>query len=94
MQNLPGRYADPGVLVERGSNSNDSSSSVIIGSSDWASAWARDAHGNPMYAVVPGGERQRELSLRAGINLVMYALTGNYKTDQVHLPSIVERLVN
>ncbi len=94
LQNLPGRYADPGVLVERGSNSNDSSSSVIIGSSDWASAWARDANGNPMYAVVPGGERQRELSLRAGVNMVMYALTGNYKTDQVHLPSIVERLVN
>ncbi|MGE3474535.1 MAG: DUF4159 domain-containing protein [Rhodospirillaceae bacterium] len=94
LQSLPGRYADPGVLVERGSNGNDSGSSVIIGSSDWASAWARDGNGNPMYAVVPGGERQRELALRAGVNMVMYALTGNYKTDQVHLPSIMERLVN
>jgi hypothetical protein len=94
LQNLPGRYADPGVLVERGSNSNDGASSVIIGGADWASAWARDANGLPMYAVVPGGERQRELSLRAGVNMVMYALTGNYKTDQVHLPSIMERLTN
>lgn len=94
LQNLPGRYADPGVLVERGSNTNDDASSVIIGGSDWASAWARDANGLPMYAVVPGGERQRELALRAGVNMVMYALTGNYKTDQVHLPSIMERLTN
>ncbi len=94
LQNLPGRYADPGVLVERGSNSNDGASSVIVGGADWASAWARDANGLPMYAVVPGGERQRELSLRAGVNMVMYALTGNYKTDQVHLPSIMERLTN
>lgn len=94
LQNLPGRYADPGVLVERGSNTNDDASSVIIGGSDWASAWARDANGLPMYAVVPGGERQREMALRAGVNMVMYALTGNYKTDQVHLPSIMERLTN
>ena len=27
-----------------------------------------------------------------GVNLVMYALTGNYKEDQVHVPSILERL--
>lgn len=94
LQNLPGRYADTGVLVERGSDSNDGGSSVIVGGSDWASAWARDANGLPMYAVVPGGERQRELALRAGVNMVMYALTGNYKTDQVHLPSIIERLTN
>lgn len=94
LQALPGRYADPGVLVERGNDGNDGASSVIIGSSDWASAWARDANGLPMYAAVPGGERQRELALRAGVNMVMYALTGNYKTDQVHLPSIMERLTN
>lgn len=94
LQNLPGRYADAGVLVERGSNTNDGASSVIVGGSDWASAWARNTNGLPMYAVVPGGERQRELALRAGVNMVMYALTGNYKTDQVHLPSIVERLTN
>jgi hypothetical protein len=42
--------------------------------------------------IVPGGERQRELAVRFGINLVMYALTGNYKTDQVHVPALLERL--
>ena len=38
------------------------------------------------------GERQREVAYRFGVNLVMYALTGNYKADQVHVPFILERL--
>jgi len=42
--------------------------------------------------VVPGGELQREMALRFGVNLVMYTLTGNYKADQVHVPAILERL--
>jgi hypothetical protein len=41
---------------------------------------------------VPGGNRQRELALRAGINIVMYTLTGNYKADQVHVRDLLERL--
>ena len=45
-----------------------------------------------MYPVVPGGAMQREQAFRFGINLVMYALTGNYKSDQVHVPAILERL--
>jgi hypothetical protein len=45
-----------------------------------------------MAAVVPGGERQREMAYRFGVNWVMYALTGNYKTDQVHVPAIIDRL--
>ena len=39
-----------------------------------------------------GGELQREMAYRFGVNWVMYALTGNYKTDQVHVPAIIERL--
>ena len=34
-------------------------------------------------AVVPGGEQQREAAYRFGINLVMYALTGNYKAESL-----------
>ena len=56
------------------------------------SAWAVDADGRPLAAVVPGGARQREMAYRFGINLVMYAFTGNYKADQVHIPAILERL--
>ena len=54
---------------------------------------ARDIFkGRPLVDVVPGGERQRELAIRFGINLVMYAFTGNYKTDQVHVPALLQRL--
>ncbi|HXW23028.1 MAG TPA: DUF4159 domain-containing protein, partial [Rhodomicrobium sp.] len=55
-------------------------------------AWALDDNDQPMFATVPGGEDQREMSYRVGINIVMYALTGNYKSDQVHVPAILERL--
>ena len=65
---------------------------VIVGSNDYAAAWARDREGRALYAVVPGGERQREMAERFGVNLVMYALTGNYKADQVHVPALLERL--
>jgi hypothetical protein len=67
-------------------------SPVVVGNGDWAGAWAVDAAGRPLYAVTPGGESQREVAYRFGVNLVMYALTGNYKADQVHLPAIMERL--
>jgi hypothetical protein len=89
---LPGRYVNGTLYVERGSTANDGVSSVIIGGHDWAAAWARDASGSPLYPVVPGGEQQRESAYRAGVNMVMYALTGNYKADQVHLPAIMQRL--
>jgi hypothetical protein len=41
---------------------------------------------------VEGGDRQREMAYRFGVNIAMYALTGNYKADQVHVPEILERL--
>ena len=70
----------------------DGVSPVIIGGNDWAAAWARDASGRPLTEPVPGGNSQREMAMRFGINLVMYALTGNYKTDQIHAPALLERL--
>ena len=71
---------------------NDGVSSVIIGSNDYAAAWAIDINGRPMFPIVTGGPHQRELAFRFGVNLVMYALTGNYKADQVHVGEILERL--
>ncbi|WP_085907313.1 DUF4159 domain-containing protein [Kiloniella majae] len=71
---------------------NDGVARILIGSNDWSRAWAINEQGRPLYAMVRGGERQRELAYRFGINLVMYALTGNYKEDQVHIPHILERL--
>jgi hypothetical protein len=95
LQDFPGRYAGDAVWVQRDEDrTNDSVSPVIIGGHDWAAAWAVDAQGRNPYATIPGGARQRTLAYRFGVNLVMYALTGNYKGDQVHVPAILERLGN
>jgi len=93
LQDFPGRYDGDTVWVQRDQDrSNDSVSPVIIGGHDWAAAWAVDAQGNNPYGTIPGGARQRTLAYRFGVNVVMYALTGNYKGDQVHVPALLERL--
>jgi len=93
---FPGRYSAGKVWVEAPVTAGETSafdgvSSLIIGSNDWASAWAINGAGKPL-APVEGGERQREMAFRTGINMVMYALTGNYKADQVHVPALLERI--
>ena len=93
LHEFPGRWNSGQVWVEPGEDRvNDGVSTVIVGGNDWAGAWAIDRKGQPEFAVVPGGERQREMAMRFGVNLVMYVLTGNYKSDQVHVPAILERL--
>ena len=93
LNDFPGRFDGDTVWVGRDQDrSNDSVSPVIIGGQDWAGAWATDASGGNPYACIPGGARQRTLAYRFGVNLVMYALTGNYKGDQVHVPALLERL--
>lgn len=98
LQSFPGRYERGQLWVETGeggtasSGNADGVTSVIIGANDYAAAWAQDSRGQPLYATVPGGDRQRELAYRTGVNIVMYALTGNYKADQVHIPALLERL--
>ncbi len=99
LQSFPGRWNGGQLWVEAGHNArtsepskSDGVSSIIIGSNDYAAAWATDNQGRAMFPVVPGGERQREFAFRTGVNIVMYALTGNYKADQVHIPALLERL--
>ncbi|HBR68035.1 MAG TPA: hypothetical protein DEA55_01520, partial [Rhodospirillaceae bacterium] len=82
LDSYPGRYTGGTLWVSQDSvNNRDGVSSIIIGSHDWAGAWAS-----------PGGSQQQEMAQRFGVNLVIYALTGNYKADQVHVPFILERL--
>ncbi len=73
---------------------NDGVSPVVIGGNSWAEAWALDENGLPMFSVGSGldGERQREMAYRFGVNLIMYVMTGNYKSDQVHVPALLDRL--
>ncbi len=93
LDEFPGRYVGDTVWVARDQDrTNDSVSPVVIGGDDWAAAWAVDAQGRHPYATLPGGERQRTLAYRFGVNLVMYALTGNYKGDQVHVPALLQRM--
>ncbi len=93
LSDFPGRWTGGRLWVERrGGQHNDGVSSVVVGANDWAAAWAVDSDGRPRLPVVPGGEGQREYAYRFGVNWVMYALTGNYKADQVHVPAIMERL--
>jgi len=93
LHEFPGRWEGGRLFVQKPDERvNDGVSAVIIGANDFAGAWAIDATGRPMFSVQPGSARQRELAFRFGVNLVMYALTGNYKADQVHVDEILERL--
>jgi hypothetical protein len=102
LQSFPGRWRDGDVWVEAPKNqrkdgrtisgANDGVSPIIIGAQDWAAAWAIDEHDNPMAALIPDDGDQREFAYRFGVNVVMYALTGNYKSDQVHVPALLQRL--
>jgi hypothetical protein len=64
---------------------------VIYSRNDLGGAWSEDEFGKWEYECVPGGESQRELTFRLGTNIIMYALTGNYKKDQIHVPFIRRR---
>lgn len=95
LRGFPGRYANTRLFTESAASAqasaNDGVSPILIGDGDWAAAWASRPDGRAV-AAVEGGEPGREGALRAGINIVMYALTGNYKADQVHMPALIERL--
>ena len=103
LRDFPGRFNNGQLWVEalpaeteedsnRPARSGDGVSSILITSNDLAGAWAMRPDGQPMLPLVPGEPHQREFAFRSGVNIVMYALTGNYKADQVHIPALLERL--
>ena len=104
LRDFPGRFDGGQLWVEalpseseqeasgRPARGGDGVSSIIITSNDFAGAWATRPDGQPMLPMVDEQPRQRELAFRAGVNIVMYTLTGNYKADQVHVPALLERL--
>ena len=104
LRDFPGRFDGGQLWVEalpseseqeasgRPARGGDGVSSIIITSNDFAGAWATRSDGQPVLPMVDGQPRQRELAFRAGVNIVMYTLTGNYKADQVHVPALLERL--
>jgi hypothetical protein len=103
LRDFPGRFTTGQLWVEalpqadedqgdRPARASDGVSSIIITSNDFAGAWAMRPDGQAMLPLMPGEPRQREFAFRAGVNIVMYTLTGNYKADQVHVPALLERL--
>ncbi|TCU25360.1 putative membrane protein (TIGR02226 family) [Rhizobium azibense] len=102
LSSFPGRYSGSPLWIEsrqdnrssdtKSTASADGVSPILITGNDLAGAWAVDQNGAPMLPTVPPDEMQREYSYRAGVNIMMYMLTGNYKTDQVHIPALLERL--
>jgi Domain of unknown function (DUF4159) len=105
LRDFPGRFDTGQLWVEalpsadeddaaanRPARGGDGVSSILITSNDFAGAWATRSDGQPMLPMVEGEPRQREMAFRAGVNIVMYTLTGNYKADQVHVPALLERL--
>jgi hypothetical protein len=104
LRDFPGRFDSGQTWVEtlprdddedaasHPARGGDGVSPIIITSNDLAGAWAIRPDGQPMLPLSPGEPRQREFAFRAGVNIVMYTLTGNYKADQVHAPALIERL--
>jgi hypothetical protein len=104
LKDFPGRFTTGQLWVEalpaesednessRPARAGDGVSSIIITSNDLAGAWAIRPDNQAMLPLVANEPRQREFAFRAGVNIVMYTLTGNYKADQVHIPALLERL--
>lgn len=102
LSDFPGRFSGGDLWVEvsqrdaeqegRPVRIGDGVSSIMITSNDLAGAWAVDNSLRPLLPTIPPDPTQRNYAFRAGVNLMMYVLTGNYKSDQVHLPELLERL--
>lgn len=102
MPEFPGRFSGSPMWVEasldasnddnRPVRTGDGVSPILITANDLAGAWAVDASGDPLFPTIPADPMQRIYALRGGINIMMYMLTGNYKSDQVHVPVLLERL--
>lgn len=102
LDGFPGRYQGGELWVEqiatidesanRPARAGDGVSTILITSNDFAGAWAIGDNDRSMFPTVPPNPAQREFAFRAGVNIVMYAITGNYKADQVHIPALLERL--
>ncbi len=65
---------------------------VIYSPNDLLGAFARAPLGRCIDPCSPGGARQRRLAFHLGVNIVMYALCGDYKQDRIHLPFLRQRI--
>ncbi|WP_336279464.1 DUF4159 domain-containing protein [Bartonella sp. CB175] len=100
MPDFPGLYRGSPLWVESSSmnkknknslSTGDNVSSLLITANNFAGAWALDEKGMWKYPLISNDPMQRLWAFRAGLNIIIYVLTGNYKADQVHVPALLDR---
>src|SRR5262249_59852888 len=99
LKDFPGRFSTGQLWVEalpaanddepaaRPARAGDGVSSIIITSNDFAGPSAMRQDGQAMLPLVSAEPRQREFAVRAGVNLVLYPLTGTSNADHAHRPA-------
>jgi len=65
---------------------------VVYSRNDILGAWIKDPLGRPLLPCLPGGEAQRHNARKLGLNIIMYSLTGSYKSDAVHQPYLLQKM--
>ncbi len=88
LDSAPGRLLNKPQLLSANLGKR---AAVMYSQNDLAGAWNRSEMGDYEFDVSPGGEPQRELAVRLGVNLCMYALCLDYKDDAVHLQLILNK---
>jgi len=81
LADVPGRIA---VAPHLEGITIDDRAAVIFSANDLSGALERDAAGRWRFPVPSPQAQERTLALRLAVNLVIYAMTVNYKLDQVH----------
>jgi hypothetical protein len=69
----------------------ESHTPVIFSRNDASGAWERDRNGNFVHEVYPGGDLQRQEAFKLGVNVIMYAMTLDYKKDAAHMKALMNR---
>ena len=59
---------------------------LVYSQNDLIGAWAKDRLGNYLWECVPGKEQQRFEAQKLMLNIIMYSVTGTYKSDAIHKP--------
>lgn len=63
---------------------------MLVASHDFAGAWAINDRFQFTLPMLAGGEVEREKAFRFGVNMVLYALLGDYKKDQLHVDTLLK----
>ncbi len=92
LNSFPGRRNNKVFVTSNESQKSDKGASIVLSNNHWTDSWALNKDKDFLFPLLDNIENQRTLSFRFGLNLLIHSLTGNYKTDQVHVPEILKRI--